>query len=904
MRIAVYLRVSTQLQAQAQTSEQQLERLRARIQQAGWTLLDEHVFRDDGFSGASLNRPGLDALRDKVKAGELDRVLITAPDRLARNYVHQMVLLEELEHAGCEVEFLDRPMSQDPHDQLLLQIRGAVAEYERTLIAERMRRGRQRKLQAGALLPWTLVPYGYRINPERPRDPAGVHRDEAEAAVIQEMYAWYLGDGASLAGLTRRLQALGLLSPRGLRRWNQATVRGILMNPAYTGQIYLGRTQLRAPRMRRSATHPIGRPAYGRTATPPEAWVPVVAIPAIVSQTVYDQVQAKLAHNQQFARRNNTAHDYLLRALVSCGVCQLACTGRGKVQYRYYVCRGKAPPRQSCRDERCAARLIPAGQLDDLVWEDVCEVLTHPELIAHALERAHGGHWLPQELQARRETLRKGRVQLQSQLERLSEAYLHGIIPLAEYERRRRDLEQKDEALDAQARQLEAQVDRQAELAGLVASVDAFCGRVQAGLAQANFEQKRQLVELLIDRVVVTHDEVEIRYVIPTSQASEQVRFCHLRKDYFRLPAQHEPLDDLHRILLHLRAQERLGLPGTARQGRCELAFRITDEHPADRQRRQTAMKPNGRLRDDLDYPLAFAVPVRDRHPLPARLGIGGHLLNGGPALAFLARPPLGAGLTLRGRLVQRGVQAQTDNQAQLAGQLRQPKQPQNRGKFTVGDNDQLAIGQPAPQLHNHLPAPIEHLLVPTRFAFVIAFRRRQTGQEGQGPHPPSPGDGGQQHQAQPAQPTRLHKMRMARTHRVAVDALGFDLRPAPAFHRWIQCTDDRPLGHEGLHQELQQRAAQRPARPNRAAEHPMVSLKLSLLAQAHDAQHGRHRAPAGGQDRAQQQHLRVLPDAIGKVRRKRLNQAIIRLGRDRHRQSSWSRVAVAYPAFVVASIG
>ena len=77
-------------------------------------------------------------------------------------YVHQMVLLEELEHAGCQVEFLERPMSHDPHDQLVLQIRSAVAEYERTLIAERMRRGRQMKLRAGLLLPWATTPYGYR----------------------------------------------------------------------------------------------------------------------------------------------------------------------------------------------------------------------------------------------------------------------------------------------------------------------------------------------------------------------------------------------------------------------------------------------------------------------------------------------------------------------------------------------------------------------------------------------------------------------------------------------------------------------------------------------------------------------------------------------------------------------
>ncbi len=536
MRIAIYVRVSTQRQAQTQTIEQQLERLQAHVQSQGWELLDENIFRDDGVSGATLNRSGLDQLRDKAKAGELDRMLLTAPDRLARNYVHQMVLLEELEHAGCSVEFLDRPMSRDPHDQLLLQIRGAVAEYERTLIAERMRRGRQRKLQAGALLPWTHVPYGYRVNPDRPRDPAGVQRDEAEAAILQEMFAWYLEDQASLAGLTRHLQALEIPSPRGLRRWNQATVRGILTNPAYTGQVYTGRTQLRAPRHRRSATHPIGRPAYGRTPVPREKWLPVATIPAVISLEVFDQVQAKLKHNQQFARRHNTAHDYLLRALVSCGVCHLGCTGRGKAQYLYYVCRGKAPPSQSCRDERCPARLIPTQPLDELVWQDLCAVLTHPELITHALARAHGGHWLPQELQVRREQLRKGQVNLDHQLDRLSEAYLHSIIPLAEFERRRRELEQKGQALETQAKQLEAHVDRQAELAGLAVSIEAFCQRVQNGLANATFEQKRALVELLIDRVVVTNDEVEIRYVIPTNSSSEHVRFCHLRLDYFAIP--------------------------------------------------------------------------------------------------------------------------------------------------------------------------------------------------------------------------------------------------------------------------------------------------------------------------------------------------------------------------------
>jgi site-specific DNA recombinase len=218
------------------------------------------VFRDDGYSGAVLARPGLDRLRDAVKGRELDRVLVTAPDRLARNHVHQMVLLEEWAHAGCAAEFLDRPMSDDPHDHLLLQIRGAVAEYERTLIAERMRRGRLAKLRAGVLLPWTHAPYGYRVSPDRPRDPKGVTTDPAEAAVVAELFAMYREPGASLRRLALHLDRRGVPTPSGTPRWSSPTIRGILRNPVYTGQVYALRTRYRAPTHRRSATHPIGRP--------------------------------------------------------------------------------------------------------------------------------------------------------------------------------------------------------------------------------------------------------------------------------------------------------------------------------------------------------------------------------------------------------------------------------------------------------------------------------------------------------------------------------------------------------------------------------------------------------------------------------------------------------------------
>ena len=181
--------------------------------------------------------------------------------------------------------------------------------------------------------------------------------------------------------------------------------------------------------------------------------------------------------------------------------------------------------------------LRPGRAVDEIVWKDLCEVLSHPESITEALRRAHGGQWLPQELKARQENLRQGRAALGRQLERLTEAYLGEVIPLAEYQRRRKDLQQRDGSLAAQERQLQAQSRQRMELAGVAGSIEDFCERIRGGLAEATFEQRRRLVELLIDRVIVTGEEVEIRYVIPTDPSSEHVRFCHLRSDYLHHPA-------------------------------------------------------------------------------------------------------------------------------------------------------------------------------------------------------------------------------------------------------------------------------------------------------------------------------------------------------------------------------
>jgi site-specific DNA recombinase len=540
MHVAVYARVSTQRQAQAQTTDQQLERLRAHAEQQGWLLASERVFRDDGYSGASLRRPGLDRLRDAAAGARLDRILITAPDRLARNYVHQVLLVEELQKHGAEVVFLDRPMSRDPHDQLLLQIRGAVAEYERALISERMRRGRLRKLRAGALLPWTRSPYGYRLDPERPRDPAGVRLDEAEAAVVRDLFAWFADEGAAVIALVQRLHRQGIASPRGHRAWSPSSLRGVLTNPLYLGQVFANRLRTHPAERRRSALLPLGRGEGAKRVADPAEWIAVAPVPAIIGQAQFDRAQERLAYNRQMARRNNRVHQYLLRGLVSCGRCRRGCSGRHMPPgHDYYLCRTKTQARLlTPGGERCPARFIPARPLEELVWRDLCEVLAAPQMIAHAMERARGGHWLPQELQARQANLRRGRAALNQQLERLTEAYLAGVVPLAEYERRRRETDARLLALDRQEHELAHDAERQGETADLAAHAEAFCQRVREGLADADFDRKRALIELLVDRVVVTDGAVEIRYVVPTGPDGEREPFWRLRTDHLRLVPQ------------------------------------------------------------------------------------------------------------------------------------------------------------------------------------------------------------------------------------------------------------------------------------------------------------------------------------------------------------------------------
>jgi site-specific DNA recombinase len=234
MRAAIYARVSTERQERQQTIDSQIEALRAWASANAHELAQEPVYTDEGYTGSRLDRPGLDGLRDAAFRGEFDVVAVLSPDRLARKYAYQVLLLEELRKAGCDVAFLHRAITDDPQDQLLLQIQGAVAEYERAVLGERFRRGKLLKVRQGIWL-GGKAPYGYRYVPKRDGVPGYLVVDEDEAAIVRLLFAWLIEERMTTRQIVKRLNA-GPWSPRsGKRPWSPSVVHRVLYDETYAG---------------------------------------------------------------------------------------------------------------------------------------------------------------------------------------------------------------------------------------------------------------------------------------------------------------------------------------------------------------------------------------------------------------------------------------------------------------------------------------------------------------------------------------------------------------------------------------------------------------------------------------------------------------------------------------------
>ena len=395
--VALYARVSSDQQAKSNTIDSQLHALRQRIADDGHTLESHLAFVDEGHSGSTLLRPALERLRNQIAAGTIDTLYVLSPDRLARKYAYQVLLLDEFKRASVTVIFLNHTPGSSPEEDLLLQVQGMIAEYERAKILDRSRRGKLQAARRGSVNVLHSAPYGYRyINRHDGQGQAALVIHESEAQVVRDMFRWVAEERCTIGTVCRRLHDAGILSPRGKADWNRGTVAGILRNSTYQGAAKYGKTRVGERRARL-------RPGKGQAAVPKRPFTTyrtqaheqiTIPTPALVSVEQFAAVAAQMQENQKRHRLGKRGATYLLQGLAVCAKCDHAFYGKPvtsvykqkRSHYTYYRCVGCEPYRFG-GEKVCDMRQVRADRLEEAVWLDVTSLLSDPKRMADEVQR-------------------------------------------------------------------------------------------------------------------------------------------------------------------------------------------------------------------------------------------------------------------------------------------------------------------------------------------------------------------------------------------------------------------------------------------------------------------------------------------------------------------------------------
>ncbi|OPX85577.1 recombinase family protein [Pelotomaculum sp. PtaB.Bin117] len=522
MLAVIYLRVSTEDQAREGYSlEVQEERCRRRASELGCKRVE--VFCDD-VTGEILNRPALTLILERIQQGGVDYFICFDPDRLARKLMNQLVITEKIEQARVKIDFINFEWRDTPDGRLFYQLRGSIAEFEKAKILMRTSDGKKKKAEKGMLTHSPGI-YGYGYDKET--DTLWVNQEEAR--VVCMMYSWVLEAGrGQYVGpyeVARRLNDMQISPPRGPRDkskeayWHRGTVRRILTNETYTGTLYLRvedstgvkNNRYRAPEEKVS-----------RKKRPREEWC-AVQVPLIVERQIWEEVQYRLRDARRI-KPGMSIEQYLLSGLVRCGAPECGHTMHGNrisrrsrvkdsiKYYRYYVCTAKSPGITGV--ERCRSSSVPADRLEKIVWDKVSGWLTNPQVLAMELKEQGVG----ENLKLLEEEIVGVRQQLDAASEeraRIIRGYQKGIIPEDEGDKILIEIKERVERMEKRLAELIEESHRQQlleeEQLAFREAVDEFAGRLQ----ELTFEEKRHVVRLLVDKVIVEGRNVVIRGRIP-----------------------------------------------------------------------------------------------------------------------------------------------------------------------------------------------------------------------------------------------------------------------------------------------------------------------------------------------------------------------------------------------------
>ena len=516
-RAAIYARVSSDQQVERQTIDSQISDLLARAAADGYEVGEEFRFLDDGHSGASLIRPALERLRDLVAISAIDLVYVHAPDRLARSYAHQAVLVEEFARAGAQIVFLNRPIGHSPEDNLLLQLQGMFAEYERARMLERSRRGKRHLAQAGVVSVLSRAPYGYRYV-SRGTGAARFEVIEDKAQVVRQIFRWVGHERVTLAEVCRRLFEAGVPSPAGNARWSRSMIWTLLSNPAYAGQAIFGKNASvpwRPPLRPARGRARVPKRPFRQVKAPPEHWI-TIPVPALVETGLFESAQEQLAENRRLSRQRLAGVRYLLQGLLVCRKCGYAFCGRRQAPrphkrnrgYHYYRCCGTEKNRFHGQ-RRCDARIVRMEQLDAAVWSEVCQLLEDPSRVLQEYQRRlEAAQTSPRRLEL--DAVERRLAKLRGGIGRLIDSYAEGLIDRAEFEPRLSELRRRVAKLESEAATLQRVAAQIRSLQLVIGKAETFASLIEGRLETADWALKRELIRTLVRRIEIDDDHVRV----------------------------------------------------------------------------------------------------------------------------------------------------------------------------------------------------------------------------------------------------------------------------------------------------------------------------------------------------------------------------------------------------------
>ena len=518
---AIYARVSSARQAKDQTIGSQLSALREHAAASRLDVPEDWVFADEGHSGATLARPGLEALRDLAAQGCLDAVLVYSPDRLARKFAYQALLIAELARCGTRAEFVKGPRGDSPEDQLLVQFQGMFAEYEKAQLMERYRRGKAWRAKSGSVNVLSGAPFGYRYVRKTPETGARYEVVPHEAALVAEMFRRYADDGAAIADLRRWLTAEGVRTRTGKERWDRSVIWGMLHNPAYAGTAVFGKTQaVHEPAGLNRTARLAGRtvPRQVRVQDRPEEEWTHIPVPALVDEETFDRVQQRLEDNKRFASRN-TKVPSLLQGLAACASCgygyyRTSTTTTARKKIYYYRCLGSDDYRYQ-GGRVCGNKPVRADYADRVIWDHVTALLADPSLIRAEIGKRPARARTSDPVTRKRGQLEQALAKTTTSIAAMITAFSEQLLTIDELRARMPDLRARETGLKDQIAALDAQAaDRDAYLK-LAGDLEGFLARLRQSSATATTEDRQRVLRTLVQDILIGPEKITIRHRIP-----------------------------------------------------------------------------------------------------------------------------------------------------------------------------------------------------------------------------------------------------------------------------------------------------------------------------------------------------------------------------------------------------